>query len=186
MSDDSGTGLPAGLAAAWGLRERPMKGPRRALSLERFVDAAVQVPAAEGLPAVSIGRVAKELGSSPMSLLRRQGRAARLMLDAAYGVPAPLPAGILGRRAELSHWAGEMRDALHVTRWALALPVSGPPVTPDRIGWMERGLTALRGTGLKEQEKLSPRTSPRASPRPSRNAPRRRRPQGGRWPPTAP
>src|SRR5579859_6057983 len=65
-----GAGLPGGVAAAWGVRERPHKGPRPALSLNRIVTAAVLVADAEGLDAVSMGRVAAELGTAPMYLYR--------------------------------------------------------------------------------------------------------------------
>src|SRR5215469_11704523 len=83
--------LPAGLEAAWGLRGRPHKGPRPGLSLERIVAAAVRVADAEGLAAVSMSRVAAELGAAPMSLYRyvaAKGELLTLMVDAAYG-PAP-------------------------------------------------------------------------------------------------
>ena len=62
--------LPASIAAAWGLRERPHKGPKPGLSLNRIIDAAVRLAASEGLAAVSMSRVASELGASTMSLYR--------------------------------------------------------------------------------------------------------------------
>ena len=37
----------------------------------------------------------------------------------------------------------------------LRSPISGPPVTPNTIVWLERGLGCLRDTGLREDEKLS-------------------------------
>src|SRR5215468_2656297 len=83
--------LPASVAAAWGVRDRPHKGPKPGLSLERIVAAAVQVADAEGLAAVSMSRVAAELGTAPMSLYRyvtAKDELLALMLDAAYG-PAP-------------------------------------------------------------------------------------------------
>jgi len=154
--------LPASLAAAWGLRERPTKGPKRSLSLERIVEAAVRVAAEEGLPAVSIGRVAKELGSSPMSLYRyfaTKDELLALMVDAAYGRPVPPPAVVDGAaegwRAGLARWATSARARLHANPWALSIPVSGPPMTPNQMYWLEDGLVSLRGTGLAEQEKLS-------------------------------
>ena len=55
---ETASGLPASIEAAWGLRERPARGPKPALSLERIVAAAVDVAAAEGIGAVSMGRVA--------------------------------------------------------------------------------------------------------------------------------
>src|ERR1700683_2354800 len=65
-----GAGLPGSVAAAWGVRERSHKGPRPALSLGRIVAAAVRVADTEGLDAVSMGRVATEVGTAPMSLYR--------------------------------------------------------------------------------------------------------------------
>ena len=60
-------GLPAEVAAAWGVRERSHKGPKPALSLARIVDAGVRVADSEGLDAVSMGRVAASTccGRSP-------------------------------------------------------------------------------------------------------------------------
>src|SRR5579864_9075517 len=83
----AGAGLPDGIAAAWGVRERPHKGPKPALSLPRIVDAAVRVADADGLDAVSMGRVAAELGTAPMSLYRHVSAKEELlglMVDAAW------------------------------------------------------------------------------------------------------
>src|ERR1039458_8461205 len=70
MDEDTGTGLPASIEAAWGLRERPHKGPKPTLSLERIVQAAMHIAVTEGLGAVSMSRVATELGGATMSLYR--------------------------------------------------------------------------------------------------------------------
>src|SRR5580704_16646129 len=80
-------GIPDSIAAAWGVRERPHKGPKPALSLPRIVDAAVRIADAEGLDAVSMGRVAVKLGTAPMSLYRHvsaKEELLRLMVDAAW------------------------------------------------------------------------------------------------------
>jgi hypothetical protein len=39
--------------------------------------------------------------------------------------------------------------------WVLRIPISGPPVTPNAMAWLERGLDCLRDTGLGEGEKMS-------------------------------
>jgi AcrR family transcriptional regulator len=159
MSVNPNRDLPAGIAAAWGLRDRPAKGPKPALSLERIVDAGVAVAGAEGIEAVSMSRVAKELGSSPMSLYRyvaAKDELLALMVDAALGAtPAQPTAGDSGWRARLERWAWHYHDALRRHPWVLRVPISGPPVTPNQIRWLEDGLTALRDTGLSEPEKLS-------------------------------
>jgi AcrR family transcriptional regulator len=158
MDDDSGTGLPACIEVAWGLRERPGKGPRPGLSLQRIVDAAVKVADAEGLAAVSMSRVAADLGASTMSLYRyvaAKDELLALMMDAAGGpAPAALAAGE-GWRAGLSRWARAELDFHRRHPWVVRIPISGPPVTPNQIAWLDRGLGCLRDTGLEEGEKLS-------------------------------
>src|SRR5881397_1914280 len=92
--------VPASVAAAWGVRERPHKGPKPTLSLARIVDAGVRVADTEGLDAVSMGRVASK------------EELVKLMVDAAWGdSPGPLLAGE-NWRAGLSRWAWAMRAAL--------------------------------------------------------------------------
>jgi AcrR family transcriptional regulator len=158
MDDPIGTGLPASIEAAWGVRARPGKGPRPALSLERIVAAAVRVAATDGLQAVSMSRVASELGVSTMSLYRyvaAKDELLALMADLAYEAP-PAPRGPEEDwRDGLSRWARTELALLRRNPWVLRIPISGPPVTPNAIAWLERGLDCLRDTGLREDEKLS-------------------------------
>ncbi|MFD0595881.1 hypothetical protein ACFQZ4_29260 [Catellatospora coxensis] len=65
MELDSDTGVPANIAAAWGLRERPAKGPKPGLTLDGIVQAGIRVAAADGIGAVSMSRVAAEAGRPP-------------------------------------------------------------------------------------------------------------------------
>jgi AcrR family transcriptional regulator len=158
MDEDSGTGLPASLETAWGLRERPSKGPRPGLTLQRIVDAAVKVADSEGLAAVSMSRVAADLGASTMSLYRyvaAKDELLALMMDAAGGAPPAAPAAGEGWRAGLSRWAWAELDFHRRHPWVMRIPISGPPVTPNQLAWLERGLACLRDTGLAEGEKLS-------------------------------
>jgi AcrR family transcriptional regulator len=158
MSDRSGTGLPASIEAAWGVRERAPKGPRPALSLARIVDAAARVATADGLAAVSMSRVAADLGVSTMSLYRyvaSKDELLALMTDLPFEAP-PAPRGPEeGWREGLARWAWTERAVLRRNPWVLRIPISGPPITPNAIVWLERGLDCLRGTGLREDEKLS-------------------------------
>ncbi|WP_340556475.1 TetR/AcrR family transcriptional regulator [Streptomyces sp. GSL17-111] len=150
------TGLPPGIEAAWGLREPPGKGPRRGLSTERIVGAGIALAAAEGIEAVSMARVAAELGVSAMALYRyvaAKDELIVLMEDAAVG-PPPDPPEVTGWRAGLASWARAHRAVLHRNLWLLRLPISTPPATPHSVAWMERGLCHLSGTGLEVGEKL--------------------------------
>jgi AcrR family transcriptional regulator len=155
------TGLPASLETAWGLRERPAKGPRPGLGLDRIVDAAVGLAAREGIEAVSMGRVAKELGASTMSLYRyvaAKDELYLLMADAGVGTPPPVPEGTTGWRALLTAWAHAQREVLLRNTWLLRLPIASPPAAPHQVAWMERGLAALESTGLTGGERLGSMT----------------------------
>jgi AcrR family transcriptional regulator len=155
---DGAAGLPPSLAAAWGLRERPGKGPKRGLSLEQIVAAGVRVAAADGLAAVSMARVAAELGAGTMALYRyvnAKSELIDLMVDAAFGPPPPLPESATTWRPALSHWAWAQLAAMRGQIWAVRAPLSGPPLTPNQVAWMEQGLGCMRDTGLTEGPKMS-------------------------------
>ncbi|MFI6266391.1 TetR/AcrR family transcriptional regulator [Micromonospora sp. NPDC051006] len=156
--DETDPPLPPVIEAAWGLRERAPKGPRPGLTLAGIVAAAVAVADAEGLGAVSMSRVAKELGAGTMALYRYVGAKEELltlMVDAAYGEP-PGPGGTgPDWRAGLARWSWAERAALQRHPWVVRVPISGPPLTPHTLGWLEDGLRCLDGTGLTGAEKMS-------------------------------
>jgi AcrR family transcriptional regulator len=149
--------LPASIEAAWGLRERPRKGPKPGLSLSRIVEAAITVAERDGLAAVSMSRVAAELGASTMSLYRyvsAKDELLMLMSDAAYG-PPPLRGPDDDWRTGMANWAWGSLERLRRHPWVLRIPISGPPITPNQIAWLEAGLQSLQDTGLTEAEKMS-------------------------------
>ncbi|MET7425854.1 TetR/AcrR family transcriptional regulator [Dactylosporangium sp. NPDC005555] len=149
--------LPAVLATAWGLRTRPGKGPRPGLTLDRIVAAGVHVAGTEGLGAVSMSRVAAELGAATMSLYRyvaAKNELLDLMVDAAVGPPPALPPGEDWRAGMLRF--GRMHlGILRRHSWIVRVPITTPPLTPNQVGWMDHGLEILAGTTLEEYEKLS-------------------------------
>ena len=149
--------IPAALAAAWGRRERPSRGPRPGLSLERIVKAGVRVASSEGLAAVSMARVAQELGTATMSLYRyvsAKDELLVLMVDAALGAPGPADPRS-GWREGLSRWTWDYHERMSAHPWAVRVPINGPPTTPNQVAWMERALWSMRDTGLSEDEKAS-------------------------------
>ncbi|ASW54580.1 TetR/AcrR family transcriptional regulator [Plantactinospora sp. KBS50] len=169
MEDDSATGLPASLEAAWGLRDRPGKGPRPALSLDRIVRAAIGVAEADGLGAVSMGRVARELGAGTMALYRyvgAKGELLELMTDAAFGPPPQLPTGpgtgpgsepAAGSdwRSALDRWTRAVLDSYRRHPWLRHVPMESPPILPNQLRWLEGALAVTRDTGLTGPERLS-------------------------------
>lgn len=158
MDDQPDENLPASIVAAWGRARRPSKGPSPGLALDRIVDAALQVAQRDGLAAVSMARVAQELGASTMSLYRYVGAKDELldlMVDAALGRPPAPAASDDGWRAALERWAWSYHERLRRHPWALRIPIKGPPVAPNGVAWLEAGLHGLAGTGLDESAKAS-------------------------------
>ncbi|MET8358353.1 TetR/AcrR family transcriptional regulator [Micromonospora sp. NPDC005171] len=157
-TDDSGPVIPPAIESAWGLRDRPPKGPRPGMSVPTIVDAAVRVADADGLAAVSMSRVAKELGAATMALYRYVGskdELLMLMVDTGYGPSPGPPPPEADWRAGLTRWAWAEHTVLRQRSWLLHVPISGPPITPQQLGWMEDGLRCLDGTTLGEGEKMS-------------------------------
>lgn len=158
MAEQAGLGIPAALAAAWGVTERPHKGPKRELSLAAIVTAGVRVADAQGLGAVSMSGVAAELGVSAMGLYRyvsAKDELLELMVDHAYGPPpAPLGPGE-DWRAGLARWGWSELGQYRLHPWTLMLPITGPPRAPNSVRWLETGLQCLGQTELSPGEKMS-------------------------------
>jgi AcrR family transcriptional regulator len=151
--------IPPGIELAWGLREQGTRGPKRGLTLERIVAAGIDLAARDGLEAVSMAGVARELGAGTMSLYRyvaSKDELLTLMVDTALGPPG---SGVeqpgRGWRAGLDAWARGVRRAYNEHPWTLKVPISAPPLGPNNVAWMERALSAMADTPLGEPEKLS-------------------------------
>jgi AcrR family transcriptional regulator len=148
--------LPDDVALLWGRRPAARRGPKASLSAEEITRAAVAVADVEGLAAVSMARVAGELGCAPMALyrhVRSKEELLLLMADAAYEVP---PAG-LGEgewRDRLSAWAHALLAMLRRHRWFSEIPISGPPMGPGSLVWLDRALAAMDDTGLDDDIKM--------------------------------
>jgi AcrR family transcriptional regulator len=149
--------LPPGLDLLWGRRERGKRGPRPGLSPDAIVDAAVRLADAEGLEAVSMARVAAELGFTTMSLYRyvaNKDELLQLMWNAsALGAERLVIEGD-GWRSRLRTWAIIQRDMLDRHPWVTQMPMAVPPVAPNSLHFVERGLETMDGTGLADSDKL--------------------------------
>ena len=148
--------VPASIAAAWGVRDQPRKGPRPALTLPRIVQAAIRVADTEGLDAVSMSRVAAEAGAAPMSLYRHVSAKEELiehMVDTAWGLPPDRLAE--DWRAGLTRWSWGMRTAFRLHPWGVTIPLKSLPIMPNEVAWFENALACLADTGLSEPRKAS-------------------------------
>ena len=148
--------LTSSLQAAWGRRTPSGRGPRPGLTLDRIVEAGVRVASAEGIGAVSMNRVARELGAATMALYRHvaaKDELLALMVDAAFR-EAPPKAGRQWRVA-LAAWSAAHLAVLRRHPWLVRVPIGGPPLFPNQVAWFEGGLDCLAGTSLAEGEKVS-------------------------------
>lgn len=156
MSDSgSSRALPGSLQRLWQVPSAHAHGRRQALSVERVVAAAIEVADQHGLAAVSMSRVADQLGASTMALYRHVASKDELlaaMVDGAAGQPPELPLDA-GWRPATETWA---RALAGVSKgWVIEVPISGPPIGPNSVAWMEAGLRALRDSGLGPLERLA-------------------------------
>jgi len=160
MSTDDEPDLPATYAEVWGVRVRPTKGPKRGLTLEQIVAAGVAVASAEGLDAVSMSRLASELGLSAMALYRyvkSKDQLVDLMVDQALGTAMVEERSGKGGdwRARLEAWALAELAAYRVHPWALLVPIKGPSIAPNQVRWLELGLRCLRELKIEPYERIS-------------------------------
>ncbi|WP_179956736.1 TetR/AcrR family transcriptional regulator [Amycolatopsis anabasis] len=156
MDDEVFGDQASGVMVMWGRRPVPRSGPKPAMSLERITDAAIEIADAEGLAAVTMQKVAGSLGFTKMSLYRYvPGRAelVALMIDRALGEPPDLSA-LSGWREKLREWAHRMWATLRHHRWLLGAMTGVRAPGPNELGWTERGVDALGGTGLTGPEQM--------------------------------
>jgi AcrR family transcriptional regulator len=158
MSDpDAQVPLPPGLDLLWGRRERGKRGPRAGLSADAIVAAAMRVADAEGLEAVSMARVAHELGFTTMSLYRHvanKEELLQLMWNASALGAEDLVIEGDDWRSRLRTWAIIQRDMLDRHPWITQMPMAAPPVAPNSLHFVELGLATLDDTGLADADKL--------------------------------
>ena len=158
MTDTEPPELPRGIALAWGVAANPQRGPKREMSVEKIVDAAVELADADGIGAVSMAAVASRLGFTPMSLYRyvtAKDDLLLLMQEEATGLP---PA----RDLEGQDWRArllslyEAQVVIYLRHpWMLSLPITGSPITPNSSAWLDAGLAALEDTPLTAEERMA-------------------------------
>ncbi|WP_165986287.1 TetR/AcrR family transcriptional regulator [Streptomyces sp. YIM 98790] len=170
----SGSGDPGrSMELLWrGTAERPGRGPRPALSLERIVTAAVELADREGLEALSMRRVAAELGVGTMSLYRYlpgKGELLDLMLDHVVGPPeepaeepgeehAGAGGGAAGDgprwRRDVAALARGVWRLYHAHPWLIHVNQARPVLGPNSLAGFDRALASLNGLGLSAKEKV--------------------------------
>jgi AcrR family transcriptional regulator len=139
----------------WGSRSTGKRGPKAALSLEQIADAAIAIADAEGLAAVSMQRVAADLGYTKMSLYRYlPGKAelVALMVERALAEMPPVPGGEW--RPALAEWTQRLLAGFIRHPWTLPATVGPRLIGPNELGWMEAALAVLADMPLTGAERL--------------------------------
>src|ERR1700734_2581928 len=149
--------LPPGLDLLWGRRGRGQRGPKPGLSIDAIVAAAIRLADAEGLEAVSMARVAEQLGFTTMSLYRHvssKEELLQLMWNASAQGAEDIVLTGNDWRARLRNWALIQREAIDQHPWITQMPMAAPPMAPNSLTFVERGLEAMDGSGLADADKL--------------------------------
>lgn len=149
-------GRPAVPEVIWARSERAGRGPKPAFSRADIAAAAVRIADADGLDAVSMRKVAAELGCGTMSLYNyvpRKEDLYELMLDTvSAGYRYPDPSG--DWRADLLALAHQARAMMHRHTWMprLMSPVYG--FSPNALRYLEYALSCLDGVDVRFGEKM--------------------------------
>jgi AcrR family transcriptional regulator len=149
--------LPPGLDLLWGRRGRGQRGPKPGLSVDAIVAAAIRIADAEGLEAVSMAHVADQLGFTTMSLYRHvtsKEELLQLMWNASAQGAEELVITGDDWRARLRMWAMVQREMIDHHPWITQMPMAAPPMAPNSLAFVERGLEAMDETGLADADKL--------------------------------
>jgi AcrR family transcriptional regulator len=141
----------------WDLPEHGTRGPRPRHDRAAITVVAVRIADAEGLEAVSMRRVAAELGIANMSLYNyvpSREHLAQLMTDQLAGeyaypaTPAPDP------RAAIADLARQARDIAERHPWLAGLMQRPMPPGPNGLRYLDHFLGLLAGSGLDTGAKL--------------------------------
>jgi AcrR family transcriptional regulator len=152
------TKLPGALGRLWAEHDEAA-GEQAAppgLSRSRIVTTAVAIADAEGLPALSMARLAAELGSAPMSLYRHVANKDELLEFMVAAASAELPERRVEEwRTALRTWAHDLLRVYRRHPWILTVSLPRPPLDPYQLAWLDRGLAALAELDLSAGDRLA-------------------------------
>jgi AcrR family transcriptional regulator len=131
------------------------RGPRQALSIDQIVAAATSLADRASLDAVTMRRVADELGVATMTLytyVPGKAELLDLMLDAAYHRMPRTEHGTRPWRERVAAVAGDNRELFARHPWAATVATTRPPLGPGLMAKYEHELRAFENTGLDDVE----------------------------------
>jgi AcrR family transcriptional regulator len=144
--------LAGSVKLLWGEKGQTRPGPKPALCVEQIARAAVRVADKEGLAAISMQRIAREVHVTTMALYRyfsSKTELVELMIDIAGGPAPDLDAISGGWRHKLEEWTRRCSSIYSDHPWFLeATTARRRIVGPNEAGWLNSALAALADAGL--------------------------------------
>ncbi len=140
----------------WRRPERSGVGPKPQHSRGQIAAAAIDIADRDGLAAVSVRRVARDMGTGPASLyryLRSHDELIELMVDTVSGEYDLGPSGETPRD-QLLALARQGRSIMHRHPWLAALLLTRPSMGPSTLRYLESALTAMESIDLPGPSKL--------------------------------
>jgi AcrR family transcriptional regulator len=144
-------------ASVWDLPEHGTRGPRPRHNRAAITATAVRIADAEGLEAVSMRRVAAELGIANMSLYNyvpARDHLAQLMTDQLVGEYAYPATPAADPRAAIADLARQARDIAERHPWLVGLMQRPMPPGPNGLRYLDYFLGLLAGSRLDTGAKL--------------------------------
>jgi AcrR family transcriptional regulator len=141
---------------AWGAKRVSTRGPKPGLSTKEIADAAISIADKRGLEAVTMQRVAREVGVTTMALYRYfPGKADLLavMIDSAGGSAYKFGESSMPWKDGLREWARRCAAIYREHAWFLeATTIRRTVMGPNELSWMEAALGMLAQAGLRPRE----------------------------------
>jgi AcrR family transcriptional regulator len=142
----------------WGERPRPKRGPRQALTLEEVIAEAAGIAETEGMPALSMRRLASRLGVGAASLytyVAGKEELCALMLDHAVSRDT-LPHSFPGTwREKTTAWARKDWQDFTAHPWSLQLAASRQLAGPGALAWLDSAAQVFVAAGLPNGEAVA-------------------------------
>ncbi|MBB6349929.1 TetR/AcrR family transcriptional regulator [Nonomuraea muscovyensis] len=146
------------LGLLWNQEERVARKARPALSLEAIARSAIEIADRDGIAAVSMQRVAGDLGFTKMSLYRYVANKAELMavmIDTAVGEPPRLGRVPGGWRPKMEEFSRLLAETWERHPWLPSVTVGNRVMGPNEIGWIDSAVSALSETCLTGGERMA-------------------------------
>ena len=141
-----------GVNPAWRTKPSPGRGPKPSVSVSEIARVAIQVADAEGLEAVTMQRIAKEVGLTTMALYRyvsRKSDLVDLMIDSVSGSTLEFGKPSSPWSDRLKQWAHRCFAIYRDHLWFLeATSMRRSIMGPNELSWMEAALAMLTEAGL--------------------------------------